>query len=518
VTTLLRLGRSGWAAMIIAAVLLLLVFREGLEQLVTTWGAKEEYSYGYVIPLIAAFLVWQRRDALRRMAFAGSWTGALIVVFGLALFIIGQLSTLYIVVQYAFLIALFGAVLAYTGWKPLTKMWAALALLVFMIPLPDFLYIQLSQQLQLLSSELGVAIVRLLGISVYLEGNVIDLGDFKLQVAEACSGLRYLFPLLTLSFITALFFHGRLWQRIVLFLAAIPITILMNSLRIAIIAVLVDRYGREQAQGFLHYFEGWVVFMVCFAELFGVIWLVTRLSGERRPFRELFAVQLPRPAGNAALALTPAPLAAWAVALLLVLGAVLAGALPGRAEAIPLRTDFSSFPMSLGPWTGHREQLEQVYIDGLKFTDYVLADYVRDGRPPLNLYISYYSSQRNGESAHSPRVCLPGGGWKIEEFGRHQLTGVAPGGATLSVNRAVIALGDRRELVYYWFQQRGRIITNEYLVKWYLFWDALTRNRSDGSMVRLLVPLTGDNSVAGDATLEGFTRVLAPQLGRFLPD
>src|SRR5207253_2194127 len=98
-------------------------------------------------------------------------------------------------------------------------------------------YIQLSQKLQLWSSQLGVAVIRLFGISVYLEGNVIDLGSYKLQVVEACSGLRYLFPLMTLGFIAALFFRAPLWKRSILFLSTIPITVLMNSFRIGMIGI-----------------------------------------------------------------------------------------------------------------------------------------------------------------------------------------------------------------------------------------------------------------------------------------
>jgi exosortase len=104
-----------------------------------------------------------------------------------------------------------------------------LLLLGLMIPLPTFLYQGLSAQMQLISSQIGVAIIRLFNISVFLEGNVIDLGNYKLQVAEACNGLRYLFPLMALGFIAAYLFKGALWKRAVIFLSTIPITILMNS-------------------------------------------------------------------------------------------------------------------------------------------------------------------------------------------------------------------------------------------------------------------------------------------------
>lgn len=513
----LRLTLTGWAALIFAGLCLALIFRDGFQYLFQLWGAKEEYSYAYFIPVIAAFLVWQRRDLLEREPFTGTWAGVTITALGLVLFVVGELAALYIVVQYAFLLTLFGVLLAYTGWRPMRYLWAPLVLLVFMIPLPEFLYIQMSQKLQLISSQLGVWVVRLFGISVYLEGNVIDLGNFQLQVVEACNGLRYLFPLMTLGFVTALFFRAPLWQRILLVLSTVPITVLMNSFRIGVIGVLVDRYGPAQAEGFLHDFEGWLIFMACFALLFLQMWLMGRLSGKRN-FNSIFALELP-PRASPARAPRPMNKPAWVAVGLLAAGTIPALLLPQRVEIAPQRSDFRAFPMQLPGWSGRREYLGAEYIDALKFTDYVLADYATASRPPVNFYVSYYESQRKGESAHSPKICLPGGGWVLEEFGRRAVPGVANAGHPFAVNRAVMALGSERQLVYYWFQQRGRIITGEYELKWFLFWDALTRNRSDGSMVRVITPIPpGTSEAQADANLEEFVRTVVPQLAPYIPD
>jgi exosortase D (VPLPA-CTERM-specific) len=512
----LRVTLAGWTALALAGVCLALIFRDGLAYVIQLWGLKDEYSYAYFIPLIAAFLVWQRRDLLERLPFTGSWAGVAVTALGLLLFAAGELAALYIVVQYAFLLTLFGVVLAYTGWRPLRYLWAPLVLLLFTIPLPDFLYIQVSQKLQLISSQLGVWVVRLCGISVYLEGNVIDLGNFQLQVVEACNGLRYLFPLMTLGFVTALFFRAPLWQRILLVLSTVPITVLMNSFRIGVIGVLVDRYGPAQAQGFLHDFEGWLIFMACFALLFLQMWLMGRLSG-KRSFHSIFALELP-PRASVARTARPMNAPAWSAVALLAAATLPALLLPQRVEIVPPRADFQAFPFKLGAWNGRQQYLAAEYSNALKFTDYLLADYVAPRRAPVNLYISYYESQRKGESAHSPKVCLPGGGWIIEDFRTHAVTGLTAGGRPFVVNRAVMAQGNERQLVYYWFQQRGRVITGEYQVKWFLFWDALTRNRSDGSMVRLVAPIPpGMSEAQADASLQEFARTLVPRLAPFIP-
>jgi EpsI family protein len=163
--------------------------------------------------------------------------------------------------------------------------------------------------------------------------------------------------------------------------------------------------------------------------------------------------------------------------------------------------------------------------------DYILADFV-DQAPvaagearaaaslaPVNFYAAYYASQRTGQSAHSPRSCLPGGGWRIIEFAPATVAGVQQGGLPLRVNRVIVQQGGDRQLVYYWFQERGRNITNEYQVKWYLLRDAVVRNRTDGALVRLVTPL-GPNEAAtsGDARLGQFAQGILPALHNYLPN
>lgn len=506
---------------LLAIVLIFVVFVDGLKEMVRVWGAKEEYSYGYLIPLITIFLIWQKKDVLERLPFKGSWLGVSLLVFGLLLFVVGNLSTLYLIVQYAFLITVFGVAFSFFGWQGLRVIWVPLLLLAFMIPLPSFFLIEISTRLQFISSEIGVWVIRLFGISVYLEGNVIDLGAFKLQVVEACNGLRYLFPLMTLGFISAYFFKGAFWKRAFIFLSTIPITVLMNSFRIGVIGVMVEYWGPAMAEGFLHDFEGWVVFMACTAVLVGEMWLLARVGPDRLPLREAFGLEFPAPTPNDAVVRKRTLPKPYIAALVVVaVTAVIVATMPERAEINPQRKYFSEFPLEIGEWKGKGERLEKIYLDELKLDDYLIADFV-DGknRNLINLYVAYYGSQRKGESAHSPRTCIPGGGWKITSLSQKSLPVTNTRAELLSVNRAVIQMGENRQLTYYWFQQRGRTITNEYLVKWFIFWDALTRKRTDGSLVRLVTPIAaGETLEQGDRRLEAFVKVILPVLGAYVPD
>ncbi|EXJ13853.1 VPLPA-CTERM-specific exosortase XrtD [Imhoffiella purpurea] len=508
-----------WGFLAAAIGLLLMIFSTGLAGMLNAWSS-EEYSHGYMLPAVAAFLVWQRSALLAQTPFQPSWTGVMLTAFGLFLYVAGELGTLYTVIQYGFLAALGGVLLSWMGWKAFRIILPAYLLLFFCVPLPSFLYNNLSSQLQLTSSEWGVALIRLFSIPVFLEGNVIDLGHYQLQVVEACSGLRYLFPLSALGFIAAILFRGALWKKAVLFFSTLPITVLMNSFRIGVIGILVHYQGIDMAEGFLHDFEGWVVFMACSVLLVLEMWLLARIGPDRSSFSEAFTIDGPEPIPDSArVEHRRVPWSVYAVLPLLVAVALLSFMLPERQDVAPQRPDLVFFPGDIGEWRGQRGRLEQIYIDALKFDDYLMSDYRNQAGDSINLYVAYYASQRKGASVHSPKSCLPGGGWRIEDFSQREIPGPGVDGQPLRVNRSLIQMGDERLLVYYWFQQRGRVMTNEYLVKWYLFWDALTRNRTDGALVRLTIaaPLEEDLKEK-DALLSGFANAIEPPLQRFIPE
>jgi exosortase D (VPLPA-CTERM-specific) len=515
--------RLSWGLALVAlavGLLSLWPFWDGLSRMWGWWIDAPEYSHGLLIPPVAAFLIWQQKDRLERMRFTGSWWGVGLIVVGGAFLVMGQLGTVYTVVQYAYLITLFGLILSFLGGRAFRLIAIPLLILLFMIPLPQFVLANLSTKLQLLSSLIGVYVIRLFDISVFLEGNVIDLGGYKLQVEDACSGLRYLFPLMTLGFLMAYFYKGALWKRVALFLSSIPITVFMNSLRIGVIGVTVEHWGIAMAEGFLHEFQGWVVFMISALLMFGEIALLNRLGREAGSWRQLFGVELPASTPRGIPVRKRDVPESFVVAGLLVIGfIVMTFSLPRHAEILPLRASFEQFPMQLGDWRGHRSSLDGIYSDALKLDDYVLADYLDHSGDVVNLYIAYYNSQRKGEAAHSPRSCLPGGGWQMYDFGQRELAGVLVNGRPLRVNRTLIEMGTERQLVYYWFQQRGHVITSEFAVKWFLFWDALTAHRTDGAMVRVITPLSPTTPVtSADRHVTDLISKMAPDLIRYVPN
>lgn len=559
------------------------VFIDGLS-LMVAWWELEEYSHGYMIPMVAAFLAWQKWPQITQLeqvwlvnestrevkaqsdkAWLGSYWALAALALSLCVFLLGELAALYTIIQYGFLLSVYALVLATWGPRGLLILWAPLAYLLFMIPLPNFVYFNLSQQLQLISSELGVIILRWFNVTVFLSGNVIDLGTYKLQVVEACSGLRYLFPLTSFSFLVAYLYQGPFWIKAISFLSALPITVMMNSFRIAVIGVTVDLWGIEMAEGFLHSFEGWFIFIACLFLLFMEIWVLNyvhtkkwaladcfdfdrvsvatleqtgagaRMSPETRRDGDAHPVSQSNVKTLQSLLLNQRPLV-FCLLLLLAVTPYLTS-LDSREEVRKERLPFSTFPLFHNNWLGRQGHIEENVLSTLKLTDHLIVDYRnKDYTMPVNLYVAFYDSQRKGASVHSPSACLPGGGWVMESLDTISIsqsslsdTGVyeqmSPANSDdyssqpMNLNRAVIQKGRSRQLVYYWFQQRGRIITNEYLVKWYIFQDSLLKNRTDGALVRLVVPVPEGMSVEdADQQLLQFVKDFKPKLRSYIPE
>ena len=519
----MRLWRPSVTTLLLLGIVLLVSawpFLLSLTWLWNWWIESPEYSHGILVPILSAFLIWVRRDRLVETRFDGSWAGVALVVFACVVFWIGRMATLHVVDNVGFWFLLCGIALSLTGMEGFRVIFLPMALLGLSIPLPAFFLNNISSTLQFWSSELGVLFIRSFGISVLLQGTVIDLGQYRLEVAEACSGLRYLFPLLTIGVLMGYLYHGATWKRIVIALSSLPLTVIMNSIRIGSIGVMVDRWGPSLAEGFVHDFQGWAMFMLTGAMMLGLLVLLHRIGNSGQSWREAFGIPMAavRPPGTSTVLVGPSPpfLAAIAVVVAVAVGSEYA---PPVQDIYPNRESFVTFPDQVAGRTGHRAGMNPEYLDVLQLDDYLLSDYVGADSAVVSLYMAYYKAQRTGQSVHSPKSCLPGGGWVMTEFGQHEVSGVAIAGQPLVVNRAIVELGNERQLVYYWFQQRGRVSTSEFAVKWYLLRDGLIRHRTDGALVRLTTPLPPGSTLAdAEARLSAFALAIAPRLPEYIPN
>lgn len=493
------------------------LFHLGIENLFQRWGNQKELSHSYFIPLISLYMIWDRKAAIEKSLGASHWSGFVLLAFATFMVFLSKTTAIFLLEHMAIIVAVFGVSLLLGGISLTRLIMFPLAYLVFMIPPPFWIIAETSWLFQVWSSKLGVTMIRWFDVPVLLSGNVIELGNITLMVVEACSGLRYLFPFLSLGALAAYFYRGPIWARGIVLLSTVPITIVMNSFRIAITGVLSDRYGPSHTEGFLHFFEGWVVFVLCIILLLGVVVGISRLLGQKNVLATLGL-----PVCDPIL-----PSAPWdRKRFITFMGAAALGVgvfatlihTASREFQTPERERFSSLPLEFPGWQVRESALDVATEQTLGADDYIVLNMVSPEpvQEQYNLYVAYLDAQRDGRSWHSPRQCLPGGGW---EFQVQEIVGKgADNPLGHAYNRIVMRQGETTYLVYYWYDQRGRTIADEIWMKVLLIWDVAVKRRSDGAMVRLMTPIDADETIEdADARLIEYRQGLAEFLPKYIP-
>lgn len=518
-----------WIKTAFHGLLLFGIYYSSISYLIINDWAREDYSSGYLIPFVVLYLIWEKRTALEKLPSIPSWNGFWLLCTGIFLFWLGELGGEYFTLYISSWLVLVGLCWLHLGWKKIKEISFALVFCLAMFPLPNFLYGKVSFQLKLISSKLGVAMMQLYGMTAYREGNIIDIGVTQLQVVDACSGLRYLIPLLILGILLAYFFKAAFWKKALLVISTIPLTIVTNSMRIALTGLLSEIWSREAAQGFFHGFSGWFIFMFTLGVLLIEMWVLKKilpekssviqspeLKAESKEKGEVTEAQIQNSKFKIQNFFSPPP--QFVVAVLL-LGATLAFSRGVEfREKVPINKSFDQFPLQLGEWSGTRQNMEQRFIDKLDLSDYAIIDYKNKHGKKVNFYVAYYESQRKGESIHSPATCLPGGGWEFNQAGKITIPVQTHKSDYMPVNRALMRKGDRRQLSFYWFPQRGRILTNAYQLKLFGFWDALTRQRTDGALVRVITTVyESEDPEEAEKRLQEFTKDIVPVLNEYIP-
>ena len=506
---------------VVALVGAAIYFAPGIDALLAAWSTPE-YSHGPLIPVLSGFLFLRHlKDVpIRHGPVTDRGPGIALVGFSLLLGGLGRMIQVSDFVAYATILWIGGMILISFGWKQGWQFWPSVLHLVYMLPLPGVLYYGLSTYLQSVSSQLGVYLVQLLGVPVYLDGNIIDLGVYKLHVAEACSGLRYLFPILSFSYVFSVLYRGPIWHKAVLLVSAAPITVLMNSVRIGIIGVVVDNYGLAHAEGLSHFLEGWVIFITCVLILFALARIMLLFQRKKMSLFEALDLDFDGLLPQAKRLGLIQPSAALIGTGLLVCGIATASEIiPPRPLAVVERESFYLFPRELGDWrAGLQQNLKPNVEKALKADDYLSTTLSRSNTAaPVELFIAWYEDQTQA-GTHSPTVCLPGGGWEIAELGQERVLENFSGVAPFTLNRVIIQKGLQRMIVYYWYDQRGERTPSSFWTRATVTWSKLTTGRGDGALVRLITPIMPSESAAkAEARLQDGLRSVIGTLPRFLP-
>lgn len=258
----LRLAILSLAQLSLLAILLVALYYSVLTGLARQWWEDPNYSHGFLVPLFCVWVIWKRRYQLRNLPSAPNWYGLLVTVAGLGILALGILGSENFLSRVSLLVVLAGLVLQFWGWSSFRVILFPWAALFLMIPLPAIIFNEISLPLQFLASRLGSSLLALVGVPVLREGNVIQMSSLTLDVAEACSGLRFLISLITIATIYGSFKEPSLVRRVWIVLAAIPVAIGANGLRIMGSGIIGEYWSPEKAEGFFHTFSGLVFFVV----------------------------------------------------------------------------------------------------------------------------------------------------------------------------------------------------------------------------------------------------------------
>jgi len=258
-------------------------------RMASQWWHDPNYTHGFFVPVFSLFLLWERRAKLATLRIDPAWSGLVILVFALMTLVVGTIKSGFFLYRVSVLLFIAGMVVFLAGWKHLAAISFPLAFLFLMIPSPTLME-QITFPLQIIASKTASFLLMLAGVPAIREGNIILLPSAQLEVAEACSGIRSLFSLLTLTIVYGHLAETKIGVRVLLTFMAVPISVFANALRIAFTGLMVEGWGVERAQGTIHALSGWFVFVASLALVFlihrlvHILWLGRSELGVREGY------------------------------------------------------------------------------------------------------------------------------------------------------------------------------------------------------------------------------------------
>ena len=270
-------------ALVALAASVVLAYWDVFYWLADDWELDGNYSHGWLIIPIAGYLAWERRAQLRALPLRPSAWGLAVMMCGVVGLAAGTLAAETFVARMSLVMSVVGMIWYICGAAHVIALRFPLAFLLLMIPIPDIIFNRIAFPLQLVASDVGAQALAATGIPVYREGNIINLARLNLDVAEACSGIRSLISLFTLSLLYGYFAESRTAIRVALVVATVPVAILANGLRVAATGVAAHLYGAQAAEGFFHSFSGWIVFAVAGLALVLLRQVLTFVFRQARP-------------------------------------------------------------------------------------------------------------------------------------------------------------------------------------------------------------------------------------------
>lgn len=484
--------------------------------MVQQWFQDENYSHGFIVPLVAGYFLYTRRDELKNSRVTRCNAGLAVVLLGLVQLLAGWLGTEYFSMRSSLIVILAGLVLYLFGKSVFRVALLSIAYLFFMIPIPYIIYDAAAFPLKIFVTKVSVLTMKAIGIVVMREGNIIMFPTLTLEVADACSGIRSLISLLALAAAYAFFLRISPRKRLALLFAAVPIAVFTNAVRVIVTGILAQYWGAKAAEGFFHEFAGMVVFAVAMAMLISLGALLARgkkvtddikLQESDNKVQAQELLQGAETDGRK-------PMVGKFVTIFILLTAVAMYLNLHKDLEVPVNKAFDRFPRVVSGWRMTQEFAMPDNIQKvLKASDTLTRRYVTAEGKTVDLYIGYHGGGKESGEIHSPKQCLPGGGWFELSTKRRSLDVT---GKKVNLVQAVYQKVESRQLFLYWFQVQDRTISDEYSLKIAEITNSIINRRRDASFIRISVPFEADEQGAV-VTGERFIKDFMPILREYLP-
>jgi len=457
------------------------------------WITQEQYSYGPLIPLIALYIIYSSRKHILNAPIKPNYLGLIIVLLGYGLYLFGVFSIHGFTARFSFIVMLVGFSLFALGTEMMRRLAFPFFILLFMIPFPEILDRLFSLKLRLLSSLITEDILHAIGVSVFRQGNIIDIGTMQFNVADACSGMNYLLPLLALAALIGFFSTKSKIIRSILIISAVPITLTANVIRITTTTLIAKYWTPKIATGFMHDFSGWVVFMFAFFCLFIELKLLKLVAKERRNPPEL-KTELGINGGSAYKQdqddLEIMPIIATGCLIAIFWGGFFAVSSKKKDRPLPV---MESLPLLIDGYIGKTIPEDPNIKKFSSVTDSITRVYWKEGQNPISVYVGYYRTSPELKGfIHTPEVCLKSSGWKIRKIDYQDL--VLRSGKILKTREVISERGGVRQFLIYWYQIGNFTTGNEQLAHYYTGYDAIFGDYSDAIKVMISVDYASDGN------------------------
>jgi exosortase D (VPLPA-CTERM-specific) len=507
----------------IASAVIIGIYFDTIERLLTFEWRRNEFSYCYVMPFLIAGLIWHKRRAFFALPSQPAWTGLLCIAVGAFFLFLGEFGGEFFTIYLSLWFMIVGLCWVQFGWRKMRTIIFPLALLLTAFPPPRFLHVRIFTTVELISAEIAAQFLRLLQFSVFRQYNVLELEFARFEVIRWHSSLRFLIPIGIITLVIVYLFRAAWWKRALVLGLAAPLALVVNGVRTAALALIANAHPNEAVAGWVYEALGWLMVLVVCGALLATLFFWSGRPKSETSAQAAFHHAAPEPGGpgpdpsNPGRKNIPLP---YVTAVAFLIGVfVFLQYRWHTPDDLPRAGSLETFPDAIAVWQGQRYFFPAELISQMNLSDYVEMEYRDPQDSVIDFYVAWYASQSKGKSIHTPETCLRGVGWKFQK--EQQISVDLPGyeNSPVRLNRVMLTNGPRHFIMYFWFRVRERNLVDAYELKFFNFWDRLIRRRSDGALIRVMTPIKEpETSHDAGQRLQNFLTAALPVLDNRLPD